>query len=63
MTKEVQGLRAEPNFAPETAIRDVATALRRNVDEASFDRVLATPPQALCSFGSHEHDDVKTRGR
>jgi len=42
MTKEVQALRAEHNFAPETAIRDVAAALRRNLDEAAFDRILAT---------------------
>ena len=50
MTKEVQALRAEHNFAPETAIRDVATALRRNLDEAAFDRVLATLPQGATQF-------------
>jgi len=50
MTREVQGLRAEHNFAPETAIRDVATALRSNVDEASFDRMLATLPQGATQF-------------
>jgi uncharacterized protein (DUF2267 family) len=50
MTKEVQALRAEHNFAPETAIRDVATALRRNLDEATFDRVLATLPQGARQF-------------
>jgi uncharacterized protein (DUF2267 family) len=50
MTKEVQALRAEHNFAPETAIRDVATALRRNLDETAFDRVLATLPHGATEF-------------
>src|SRR5947209_1595959 len=38
MTKEVQALRAEHNSAPDTAIRDVASALRRHVDAKNFDR-------------------------
>lgn len=50
MTKEVQALRAEHNFAPETAIHDVATAVRRNLDEAAFDRVIATLPQGATQF-------------
>jgi uncharacterized protein (DUF2267 family) len=50
MTKEVRALRPEHNFAPETAIRDVATALRRNLDEAAFDRVLATLPRGAKEF-------------
>ena len=50
MTKEVQGLRPEHNFAPETAIRDVAIAVRRNLDEAAFDRVLATLPDGATEF-------------
>jgi uncharacterized protein (DUF2267 family) len=50
MTKEVQALRAEHNFAPETAIRDAAIALRRNIDEAAFDRVLATLPEGAAQF-------------
>jgi uncharacterized protein (DUF2267 family) len=50
MTKEVQALRAEHNYAPETAIRDVATALRRNLDEAAFDRVLATLTPGAAEF-------------
>jgi hypothetical protein len=37
MTKEIQGLRSEHNFALETAIRDVAIALRRNLDQAAFE--------------------------
>jgi uncharacterized protein (DUF2267 family) len=50
MTKEVQTLRPEHNFAPETAIHDVAIALRRNLDEAAFDTVLATLPQGAAQF-------------
>lgn len=44
MTREVQALRAAHNFSPDSAIRDVAQALRRHVDEAELDRVLATLP-------------------
>jgi uncharacterized protein (DUF2267 family) len=50
MTKEVRALRPEHNFAPETAIRDVATALRCNLDEVAFDRVLATLPRGAKEF-------------
>jgi len=50
MAREAQGLRPEHNFAPDTAIRDVAIALRRNVDQAAFDRVLATLPQGATQF-------------
>jgi len=50
MTKEVRALRSEHNYAPETAIRDVAIALRRNVDQAAFDRVLATLHQGETQF-------------
>ena len=50
MTKEVQSLRSEHNFAPETAIHDVAGALRRNVDETAFERVLAMLPDGAREF-------------
>ena len=50
ITKEVQALRSEHNFAPETAIRDVARALRRNIDEAAFERVLGTLPDGAREF-------------
>jgi uncharacterized protein (DUF2267 family) len=50
MTKEVQALRADHNFAPETSIRDVAIALRRNVDEAALDDVLARLPEGAVQF-------------
>lgn len=44
MTREVQALRAAHNFAPDTAIHDVAQALRRHVELAELERVLATLP-------------------
>jgi uncharacterized protein (DUF2267 family) len=50
MTREVQALRAEHNYAPETAIRDVAIALRRNLDQAAFDRALAALPGGAAQF-------------
>lgn len=50
MTKEVQALRSEHNFAPETAIRDVATALKLNVDAAAFERVLSALPEGSREF-------------
>lgn len=46
MTKEVQSLRPLHNFSPESSIRDVAVALRRNMDAAKLDRVLAKLPGA-----------------
>jgi hypothetical protein len=54
MTQEVRALRADHNFAPETAIQDVARALRRHVDEAAFDRVLESFRQAPGSSGDHD---------
>lgn len=50
MTKEVQSLRSEHNFAPETAIHDVAFALRRNVDETAFERALSMLPDGAREF-------------
>jgi len=50
LTKEVQALRADHNFAPETCIRDVAIALRQNVDETALDRVLAKLPEGAVRF-------------
>jgi uncharacterized protein (DUF2267 family) len=50
MTQEVQALRKEHNFAPLSAIHDVALALRRNVDEAAFDRLLADLPDGARDF-------------
>lgn len=47
MTTEVQSLRRHHNFAPSSAIRDVAAVLRRQVDEPLFDAALhMLPPEA-----------------
>jgi len=48
--REVQSLRADHNFAPDTAIEAVAVALRKNIDEAQFDRELETLPEAAREF-------------
>lgn len=50
MTKEVQSLRPDHNFAPENAIRDVATALRKHVDQDAFNQVLARLPEGAAEF-------------
>ncbi|MBX5180174.1 MULTISPECIES: DUF2267 domain-containing protein [Rhizobium] len=50
MTREVQSLRSDHNFSPDTAIRDVAAAVRKRVDETAFDRVLQTLPEGAAEF-------------
>lgn len=50
MTREVQALRPDHNFAPDSSIRDVAAALRRNIDQGELDRVLATLPPGAQDF-------------
>ncbi|MGA8087191.1 MAG: DUF2267 domain-containing protein [Terracidiphilus sp.] len=50
MTKEVQSLRPLHNYAPESSIRDVAKALRHNVDESALNRVLETLPEGARQF-------------
>ncbi|MBB6250179.1 DUF2267 domain-containing protein [Nitrospirillum iridis] len=52
MTREVQALRRDHNFAPDTAIRDVAEALRRHVYLEDFTRVLASLPPGAEEFWS-----------
>ncbi len=52
MTREVQSLRKDHNFAPDTAIGDVAAALRRNMDGSVLDRVLAELPEKASDFWS-----------
>lgn len=42
LTQEVKSLRSEHNFSPDTAIHDVAAALRRNVIQPEFDHYLAS---------------------
>jgi len=50
MTREVQALRLDHNFAPDSAIRDVAVALRKRVDETALDRLLAMLPEDAQAF-------------
>lgn len=42
LTREVQGLRRDHNFAPDTAIADVAGVLRKHADEDALEAVLST---------------------
>lgn len=50
MAMEVQALRCDHNFSPDSAIADVAKALRRHVDAAAFTRMLATLPKEAQEF-------------
>jgi len=50
MTAEVQALRADHNYAPDTAIRDVARALRRVVGTEVLDAVLDGLPGGAIDF-------------
>ncbi|TCL73661.1 uncharacterized protein (DUF2267 family) [Rhizobium sp. BK251] len=50
MAREVQALRGNHNLSPDTAISDVAAALRKNVDVAAFEALLATLPQGARDF-------------
>ena len=50
MTREVQALRHAHNFSPDSAIHDVAAALRRHVDPEEFERVLAEFPVAAQDY-------------
>ena len=50
MTREVRMLREKHNFAPESAIRDVAIALRRYVDATAFEQILDKLPEEAAKF-------------
>jgi len=50
MTEEVKLLRKDHNFSTETAIKDVAKALRRQVDEEAFDNLLGQLPEGAMEF-------------
>ena len=50
MTDEVQALRADHNYAPDTAIRNVAQALRRVVGPEVLDAVLDRLPGGAVEF-------------
>ena len=54
MTAEVKALRRDHNFAPETAIRDVARALARHVDATDFEAVMARLPREARAFWNTE---------
>lgn len=47
---EIKNLRVGHNFAPDTAIHDVAVALRKNVDRNAFEVVLSTLPDGATEF-------------
>jgi uncharacterized protein (DUF2267 family) len=50
MNKEVRLLRPEHNFSTDTAIMDVAKALRKNVDEKRFNDMLNRLPAEARNF-------------
>ena len=52
LTAEVLAVRQAHNFAPESAIEDVAWALRKHVDQQAFDRMLDDLPEDARSFWS-----------
>lgn len=55
MTREVQALRPDHNFAPDTAIRSVASALRRHIDIKALEGVLARLPAGAAEFWEAEN--------
>ncbi|WP_237151964.1 DUF2267 domain-containing protein [Oryzibacter oryziterrae] len=50
LTREAQMLRQHHNFSPDSAIGDVARALRRHVDAVAFEQLLSTLPQEAADF-------------
>ena len=50
MTREVMDFRKDHNTSPDSAIRDVASALAHHVDQAAFQRVLRTLPAEAADF-------------
>ncbi len=52
MTRDVQSLRKDHNFAPDSCIADVAKALRKHVDLAQFERFLEQLPEGAREFWS-----------
>lgn len=50
MNIEARELRPDHNFSTETAIADVASAVRRHVDAAAFERMLGQLPPAARAF-------------
>ena len=54
MTAEVKALRRDHNFAPDTAIRDVARALVKHVDATDFEAAMARLPKEARAFWNAE---------
>jgi uncharacterized protein (DUF2267 family) len=54
LVSEVKSIRRDHNLAPDTAIEDVAAALRRCIDNAALDRALAYLPEGAAAFWSPE---------
>ncbi len=52
MTREVQALRQDHNFSPDTCIRDIALALRRSIDVDALNQVLSSLPEGAAEFWS-----------
>jgi uncharacterized protein (DUF2267 family) len=50
MTQEVKSLRRDHNFSPDTAIVDVARALRDCAPSEDLDRILAALPKEAEDF-------------
>lgn len=50
MSREARDLRPDHNFSTETAIADVAAALRRHIDGSAFDCALEQLPPAARAF-------------
>jgi uncharacterized protein (DUF2267 family) len=50
LVAEARALRHDHNFSPDTCIEDVAGALRKHIDQAAFDRVLARLPAGAAEF-------------
>lgn len=50
MTREIQSLRPNHNYAPDSVISDVARAVRKHVDEQALERVLARMPPEAADF-------------
>ncbi|MGZ3739988.1 MAG: DUF2267 domain-containing protein [Bdellovibrionota bacterium] len=50
LLEEVKSLRSDHNFSPDTAVRDVALALKKNLDQKAFERLLSTLPAGAAEF-------------
>lgn len=50
LRREVLAVRGDHNLSPDTAIKDVAGALRRSMDSRDLDRVLSTMPAEAQDF-------------